>query len=153
MRWLATPKRRRFAKDHDKPRRMGVASHLYFPGGIGYFIGHQVRSFQVVVWKRESSNRFEALAVHLSDSARCFCWRSHLPCGLGGCLAAMFFFPMKFMELFWISKILNQTQPSLGPDVDARRVSWVPTNVTLAMEQRNEVELAIAGCSICHILA
>lgn len=41
-------------------------------------------------------------------------------------LGSYVIFYMKFMELFGISKILNQTQPSLGPDVNARRVSFGP---------------------------
>lgn len=68
-------------------------------------------------------------------------------------LAAMLFFIWNLWNFLGSLKILNQTQPSLGPDVNARRVSWVPTNVTLAMEQRNELELAIASYSICHSLA
>ncbi len=31
---IATPKRWRFVRGHDKPRRMGVASDRSFPGGI-----------------------------------------------------------------------------------------------------------------------
>ena len=36
-RWLATPKRWRFVRGHDKPTPMGVSSHPSFPGGIAGF--------------------------------------------------------------------------------------------------------------------
>ena len=41
-RWLATPKRWRLVRGHDKPRLMGVASHRSFPGGICCQVHQQI---------------------------------------------------------------------------------------------------------------